>query len=121
MKKKALVMVMAAAMAAAMTACGGSKSATADTTAAAADTAAESKAESKADETTAAADTSDKTWVIATDTAFKPFEYTDDSGNFVGIDMEILKAMRIRALSTMYRYLAGTHPSQHARLVRQMV
>ena len=93
MKKKALVMVMAAAMAAAMTACGGSKSATADTTAAAADTAAESKAESKADETTAAADTSDKTWVIATDTAFKPFEYTDDSGNFVGIDMEILKAI----------------------------
>ena len=94
MKKKALVMVMAAAMAAAMTACGGSKSATADTTAAAADTAAaETAAESKADETTAAADTSDKTWVIATDTAFKPFEYTDDSGNFVGIDMEILKAI----------------------------
>ena len=90
MKKKALVMVMAAAMAAAMTACGGSQSATADTTAAAADTTA---AESKADETTAAADTSDKTWVIATDTAFKPFEYTDDSGNFVGIDMEILKAI----------------------------
>ena len=74
MKKKVMVMVMAAAMAAAMTACGGSKSATADTTA-------------------AAADTSDKTWVIATDTAFKPFEYTDESGNFVGIDMDILKAI----------------------------
>ena len=90
MKKKVMVMVMAAAMAAAMTACGGSKSATADTTAAAADTTA---AESKADDTTAAADTSDKTWVIATDTAFKPFEYTDESGNFVGIDMDILKAI----------------------------
>ena len=42
MKKKVMVMVMAAAMAAAMTACGGSKSATADTTAAAADTTAAS-------------------------------------------------------------------------------
>lgn len=94
MKKKVMVMVMAAAMAAAMTACGGSKSATADTTAAAADTtAADTAAESKADDTTAAADTSDKTWVIATDTAFKPFEYTDESGNFVGIDMGILKAI----------------------------
>ena len=94
MKKKVMVMVMAAAMAAAMTACGGSKSATADTTAAAADTtAADTAAESKADDTTAAADTSDKTWVIATDTAFKPFEYTDESGNFVGIDMDILKAI----------------------------
>ena len=95
MKKKVMVMVMAAAMAAAMTACGGSKSATADTTAAAADTTAAdtTAAESKADDTTAAADTSDKTWVIATDTAFKPFEYTDESGNFVGIDMDILKAI----------------------------
>ena len=26
----------------------------------------------------------DKKWTIATDTVFKPFEYTDDSGNFVG-------------------------------------
>ena len=81
MKKS--VKVMAAAMAAAMTACGGSKSATADTTAAAADTtAADTAAESKADDTTAAADTSDKTWVIATDTAFKPFEYTDEERQF---------------------------------------
>ena len=31
----------------------------------------------------------DKTWVIATDTVFKPFEYTDESGNFVGIDVDI--------------------------------
>ena len=94
MNKKFVAAGMAAAMAAAMTACGGSKSATADTTAAAADTtAADTAAESKADDTTAAADTSDKTWVIATDTAFKPFEYTDESGNFVGIDMDILKAI----------------------------
>lgn len=36
---------------------------------------------------------SDKTWVIATDTVFKPFEYTDESGNFVGIDVDIVAAV----------------------------
>ncbi len=32
-------------------------------------------------------------YVIATDTVFKPFEYTDASGNFVGIDVDILAAI----------------------------
>ena len=41
----------------------------------------------------AAESTSDKTWIIATDTVFKPFEYTDASGNFVGIDVDILAAI----------------------------
>ena len=36
---------------------------------------------------------SDKAWVIATDTVFKPFEYTDESGNFVGIDVDIVAAI----------------------------
>ncbi|MCR5357587.1 MAG: transporter substrate-binding domain-containing protein [Lachnospiraceae bacterium] len=36
---------------------------------------------------------SGKKWIIATDTAFKPFEYTDDSGKFVGIDVDILDAV----------------------------
>ena len=35
----------------------------------------------------------DKTWVIATDTVFKPFEYTDENGDFVGIDVDILDAI----------------------------
>ena len=34
-----------------------------------------------------------KVWVIATDTVFKPFEYTDAEGNFVGIDVDILAAI----------------------------
>ncbi len=34
-----------------------------------------------------------KTWVIASDTVFKPFEYTDASGNFVGIDVDLVKAI----------------------------
>ncbi len=36
---------------------------------------------------------SDVDFVIATDTVFKPFEYTDDSGEFVGIDVDILAAI----------------------------
>ncbi len=34
-----------------------------------------------------------KVWVIATDTSFKPFEYTADNGEFVGIDVDILAAV----------------------------
>lgn len=36
---------------------------------------------------------SGKSFVIATDTVFKPFEYTDESGKFVGIDVDILAAI----------------------------
>lgn len=35
----------------------------------------------------------EKTWTIATDTVFKPFEYTDENGDFVGIDVDILAAV----------------------------
>lgn len=34
-----------------------------------------------------------KTYIIGTDTVFAPFEYTDANGDFVGIDVEILKAV----------------------------
>lgn len=44
-------------------------------------------------ETAAEADAEGKVWVIATDTVFKPFEYTDADGNFVGIDVDILAAI----------------------------
>ena len=36
---------------------------------------------------------SGKKWIVASDTVFKPFEYTDASGNFVGIDVDILAAV----------------------------
>ena len=52
-----------------------------------------SEAETSMPETGAATTNSDKTWVIATDTVFKPFEYTDESGNFVGIDVDIVAAI----------------------------
>lgn len=47
------------------------------------------KVEDATDETTE----SSKTWIIATDTVFKPFEYTNEAGEFVGIDVDILAAI----------------------------
>lgn len=80
MKKKMFAMVMSLMMVA-LAGCGGSG-------------ATESSAPANAaDSTGATADASGKVWKIATDTAFKPFEYTDDSGKFVGIDMDILDAI----------------------------
>ncbi|MCR5196444.1 MAG: transporter substrate-binding domain-containing protein [Pseudobutyrivibrio sp.] len=73
MKKRILAVLMAVATMATMVGCGGS-----------------SAAETSSDSAQAS---SDKTWIIATDTAFKPFEYTDDNGDFVGIDMDILDAV----------------------------
>lgn len=89
MKKKMLALTMAALMAASMTACGGSKPA--ETTAAATTAADTTAADSSADATTAAA--SDKVYKIATDTTFAPFEFENDNGEMVGIDLDILKAI----------------------------
>ena len=83
--KKIFALGMAAMMALSLAACGGAASSTAASSAAASSEAASSEA--------AAAETTGKTWVIATDTVFKPFEYTDASGNFVGIDVDILAAI----------------------------
>lgn len=97
MKKSALVMAVTMAVLG-LSACGGSDASTpAATTAAgttaAATTAAAAETTAAAEETTAAAGDSDKVWQIVTDTAFKPFEYTDDSGKLVGIDVDLLAAI----------------------------
>lgn len=95
MKKSALVMAVTMAVLG-LTACGGSDTAAttaAATTAAAAGTTAAADTTAAAAETTAAASDSDKVWQIVTDTAFKPFEYTDDSGKLVGIDVDIVAAI----------------------------
>lgn len=95
MKKSALVMAVTMAVLG-LTACGGSDTAAttaAATTAAAADKTAAADTTAAAAETTAAAADSDKVWQIVTDTAFKPFEYTDDSGKLVGIDVDIVAAI----------------------------
>ena len=83
--KKFFALGMAAMMALSLAACGGAASSTAASSEAASSEVASSEA--------AAAETTGKTWVIATDTVFKPFEYTDASGNYVGIDVDILAAI----------------------------
>ncbi|MCI5712995.1 MAG: transporter substrate-binding domain-containing protein, partial [Lachnospiraceae bacterium] len=52
------------------------------------------KEETTGTETDAAKkDTSGKKYVIATDTVFAPFEFTNAEGDFVGIDVDILDAI----------------------------
>lgn len=76
--KKAVKAVLAASMAVLLTACSSSGAASA----------------SKKDSVSSASSSSSgKHYVIATDTVFKPFEYTDSKGNFVGIDVDILAAI----------------------------
>ena len=72
--KKALSLFLAMGMACSLAACGSSSG---GTTA----------------EDTDQGSGSDKVWVIASDTVFKPFEYTDAEGNFVGIDVDLVKAI----------------------------
>ena len=43
--------------------------------------------------TNTATDSAEKNFVVATDKGFSPFEFQDESGNIVGIDMDILKAV----------------------------
>lgn len=75
MKKKLLGIVMACMMIA-VTGCGNASGGTSGGSA-----------------ETPTGDASGKVWKIATDTSFKPFEYKDESGDFVGIDMDILAAI----------------------------
>lgn len=81
--KKLFALGMAAMLALSLAACGGSTASTSTSTSEGA------SSEAATTETSG----SDKTWVIATDTVFKPFEYTDASGNFVGIDVDIVAAI----------------------------
>lgn len=87
--KKLLALTLALAMTASFAACG-AKNETPDASSEAASEATSSEA--VAEETSEAAD-SDKTYIIATDTTFAPFEFEDESGNKIGIDMDLLAAI----------------------------
>lgn len=102
MKKKVLTSLLAAATVVCLSACGkeaspgmaeGTVPADTEETAAPNTKGTESEAATTPGTETTSEDISDKVWVIATDTAFKPFEFTDDSGKFVGIDVDILDAI----------------------------
>lgn len=96
MKKMFALLLAACLLTGLMAGCGTSSNSAAEASAPA-DTAAsvaEAPASAETPASTAEAPaTGDKTWVIATDTVFKPFEYTDESGNFVGIDVDVLAAI----------------------------
>ncbi len=86
--KKLIAMSMIACMALSMTACGSKEGAPS------ADTEAPAQTEGAENEETPAADTTGgKTWIVAMDTVFPPFEFTNESGEFVGIDVDLLKAI----------------------------
>ena len=87
--KKLIALGLTSVLAAYLVACGGAASTASSS---AAESAAPAESASTA-ESAAESTASDKTWVIATDTVFKPFEYTDASGNFVGIDVDIVAAI----------------------------
>ena len=87
--KKLIALGLTSVLAAYLVACGGAASTASSSAAESAAPAESASATESAAESTA----SDKTWVIATDTVFKPFEYTDASGNFVGIDVDIVAAI----------------------------
>ncbi len=99
MKKRVIALTMAALMAVSLGACGGSGAA--DTTAAttAADTAAADAEDTtaadaeKAEGEAAGDEAADKVYKIATDTTFAPFEFENDKGEMVGIDLDLLKAI----------------------------
>jgi polar amino acid transport system substrate-binding protein len=96
MKRKLISLLMAGTLALSLAACGGSSSAPAadsNADAAAEETQAEEAPAESAEAAAETAGASGKVWKIVTDTAFKPFEYTDDNGDFVGIDMDILAAV----------------------------
>ena len=88
--KKFTALCLAMVMVLSLAACGGSAK-PAETQAPAAPAAAATEAPAAA--ATEAPAASGKKWVIASDTVFKPFEYTDASGNFVGIDVDIVAAV----------------------------
>ena len=61
----------------------------------------------------------DKTWVIVTDTVFKPFEMRRLISS-VSTLTSLPLSQRIRALSTSFRASVGMHLFRHASPVRQM-
>jgi polar amino acid transport system substrate-binding protein len=94
--KKLLATALIGCMALSLVACGSDSSASQTTTEDTATEAATEDTEASADDTAAADDTASsdgKVWIIATDTVFRPFEFTDENGDFVGIDVDILAAI----------------------------
>ena len=85
--KKLLALMLGVAVCASVTACGSSESSTTASNGASTSSAGEAADSSEA------SGTETKHFTIATDTAFRPFEYTNADGEFEGIDVDILAAI----------------------------
>ena len=93
--KKLTALSLAAAMMLSLTACGnsdGGNAGTTDANTSNADTSADTTANTDAAADTSA-DTEGKVYVIATDTTFAPFEFENENGEMVGIDLDLLAAI----------------------------
>lgn len=96
--KKLLAMALIGCMTLSMAACGSDEGAaqTGENAAAQDNASGESAEAPKAEESSAADNTASdggKVWIVATDTVFRPFEFTDENGDFVGIDVDVLAAI----------------------------
>lgn len=85
--KKLLAMALIGCMAFSMMACGSDNGAakTNET-----QTSGTDEGDAQAEDSASAGD---KVWIIATDTVFRPFEFTNEKGEFVGIDVDIVAAV----------------------------
>ena len=93
--KKLTALSLAAAMMLSLTACensDGGNAGTTDANTSNADTSADTTANTDAPADTSA-DTEGKVYVIATDTTFAPFEFENENGEMVGIDLDLLAAI----------------------------
>lgn len=91
--KKITALLAVAAMTLSLVACGGSNE-TSETTDTTESTEAESTETEGTEESAEAAESTEgKTYVIATDTTFAPFEFENDNGEMVGIDLDLLAAI----------------------------
>lgn len=89
MKKLTAALLGVCMTAAMLVGCGGSNDTAAETPGS--ETAATQ--ETVQDTTQEAGNTEGKKWIVATDTVFKPFEYTNEKNEFVGIDVDLLAAI----------------------------
>ena len=101
MKKKIAAIALATIMAVGAFGCGGSGgaassaagSSAAGSSAAGSSAAGSSAAASSAAASSAASSAAKDKYIIATDTAFAPFEYEDSTGKRLGIDMDLMEAI----------------------------
>ena len=88
MMKKTLAALLCAVMVVGALAGCGSSSKEAETKTPETEAAAEAGSETEAAEAAG-----DKVWIVATDTVFRPFEFTNENNEFVGIDVDLLAAI----------------------------